>query len=264
MILIGFFNISHFINLFIDSMKTILFKKNAGLYLRDRFTKKEKKVSSIINYLDCPVQVEEGISFGTFFGHLVKEKEILNMIFKETMEKSSIDNFLEEWQSKCLTTPKVKGIKYINAYKVFDYIELPKQENFVDIRIELDGVGEEEELYNLEFIPINELKDVPFLLSNNVSIYKTLPHIKGEEIFFKGQSFITLFELIGTILYILTIHGSPAARQSAKNKFIKILGETNIIELLEKEKEDSVDEENYEEASHLKKILDRLKNGFIQ
>ena len=55
---------------------------------------------------------------------------------------------------------------------------------------------------------------------------------------------------------------TPKGRESAKRKFIKILSETNIIELLEEQKEDAVDIQNYEEASQLKKILDRLRNGF--
>ena len=66
------------------------------------------------------------------------------------------------------------------------------QENFVDIRIDFDGVGIDEELYNLEFIPINELKNIPFILSNNISIYRTVANLRGEELFFKGKSFTTL------------------------------------------------------------------------
>ena len=35
------------------------------------------------------------------------------------------------------------------------------------------------------------------------------------------------------------------------------------MDLLEEQKEYAVEEQNYEEASQLKKILDRLRNGFI-
>ena len=41
-------------------------------------------------------------------------------------------------------------IEYIKAYKVFDYIQLPTEESFVDLRIDFDGIGTEDELYNLE------------------------------------------------------------------------------------------------------------------
>ena len=72
-----------------------------------------------------------------------------------------------------------------------------------------------------------------------------------------------LFELISTILYIITIHNTPEGRKSAKEKFISILGNTNLVDMLEEQKEEAVETQNYEEAAQLKKILDRLKNGFI-
>jgi len=95
-----------------------------------------------------------------------------------------------------------------------------------------------------------------------MSIYRTVSNLKGEELFFRGNSFVLLFELLGTILYVLTIHKDPKGRNSAKEKFIQILGNTNIIDMLEEQKEEAVEIQNFEEASQLKKILDRLQNGF--
>lgn len=249
-------------DLFIDKMKTIFFKKNGEIVLVDRFTQEEEKVFDITFYLDCPVRLEKGILFGTFFTHLLKEKDFLNIVFKETMSDTNLDPFVKEWERKGTPFISGKGIQYIKAYKIFDYIELPTEESFVDIRIDFDGVGVEDELFNLEFVPINELKNIPFILSDKITLYRTVANVKGEEIFFDSKSFTTLFELVGTILYVLTIHKTPAGRESAKLKFIKILSETNIIEMLEEQKESAVEVQNYEEAAHLKKILDRLKNGF--
>ena len=137
------------------------------------------------------------------------------------------------------------------------------EKGFVDIRLDFDGIGVDDQLYNLEFMPLNELKTIPLVLSNDMSIYRTIANIRGEELFFNGASFTLLFELIGTILYIITIHKTPEGRESAKKKFIKILGETNLVDLLEEQKEEAVEDQNYEEAAQLKKILDRLRNGFI-
>lgn len=244
-------------------MKTILFKKDGSLTLVDRLSREEEKIETIKYYLDCPVLLEEGITFGTFFNHIFREKDFLNILYKETMGDSNIDNFLLEWMGKGTPVIEGKGIQYIKAYKVFDYIEQMGGEGFVDVRIDFDGVGAEDQLYNLEFMALNELKDIPFILSPNMSIYRTVANIKGEELFFKGQSFTLLFELIGTILYIITIHNTPEGRKSAKEKFISILGNTNLVDMLEEQKEEAVETQNYEEAAQLKKILDRLKNGFI-
>lgn len=243
-------------------MRTILFKKNGSLHLVDKVSKEVEKVDTIINYLDCPVELEEGITFKTFFNHLIKEKESLNIIFKETMKGSSLDLFLDEWDKKGKSISPEKGIQYLKAYKIFDYIQLNGEKDFIDIRVDFDGIGNEEQLYNLEFIPLNELKNIPIVISNNMSIYRTVSNLKGEELFFRGNSFVLLFELLGTILYVLTIHKDPKGRNSAKEKFIQILGNTNIIDMLEEQKEEAVEIQNFEEAAQLKKILDRLQNGF--
>tara|TARA_Y100000592_G_scaffold65228_1_gene101484 strand:- start:1044 stop:1784 length:741 start_codon:yes stop_codon:yes gene_type:complete len=243
-------------------MRTILFKKNGSLHLVDKVSKEVEKVDTIINYLDCPVELEAGITFKTFFNHVIKEKDFLNILFKETMKGSSIDVFLKEWDKKGKSVDPNKGIQFLKAYKIFDYIQLNEEKDFIDIRVDFDGIGNEEQLYNLEFIPLNELKNIPMVISENMSIYRTVSNLKGEELFFRGNSFVLLFELLGTVLYVLTIHKSPEGRNSAKEKFIQILGNTNIIEMLEEQKEDAVEIQNFEEAAQLKKILDRLQNGF--
>lgn len=240
-------------------MRTLQFKKTGDIFLVDKFTNEKEKISTLKYYLDCPATFEDGVLFETFFDHIIKEKDFFNNIFKETMSNALIDNFLEEWNSPSTNN---KQIKTIRAYKVFDYIELPEKESFVDIRIDFDGIGENNEIYNLEFIPTNELKKIPFIVSENISIHRTVSNLRGEELFFEGRSFTLLFELIGSILYILTIHNTPKERNSAKNRFIKIINDTNLIEILEQQKEESIENQNYEEASQFKKILDRLRNGF--
>lgn len=243
-------------------MRTILFKKNGSLHLVDKVSKEIEEVDTIINYLDCPVQFESGVTFKTFFNHVIKEKEYLNIIFKETMKGSSLDIFIDEWEKKGKRVDSEKGIQYLKAYKIFDYIQLNGDKDFIDIRVDFDGIGGEEQLYNLEFIPLNELKNIPMVIADKMSIYRTVSNLKGEELFFKGNSFVLLFELLGTVLYIITIHKNPEGRNSAKEKFIQILGNTNIIDMLEEQKEEAVEIQNFEEASQLKKILDRLQNGF--
>tara|TARA_R110000824_G_scaffold113599_5_gene263364 strand:- start:3029 stop:3763 length:735 start_codon:yes stop_codon:yes gene_type:complete len=242
-------------------MRTLLFKKSGEIILEDKFTEKKEKISTLRHYLDCPVIIEEGLLFETFFNHILNEKDFFNNIFKETMESSSLDNFIEEWNNPVDNLNS--DIKLIKAYKVFDYIELPENESFVDIRIDFDGEGESGEIYNIEFIPLNVLKKIPFVLSENMSIHRTVSNLKGEELFFKGRSFTLLFELIGSILYVITIHNTPEERDSAKKKFTHIINDSNIIDILEKQKEESIENQNYEEASQIKKILDRLSNGFI-
>ena len=69
-------------------MKTLLFGKAGDIFLIDKFTNKKEKITTLKYYLDCPVIFEGGLLFGTFFEHIIKEKDFLNNIFKETMNKS--------------------------------------------------------------------------------------------------------------------------------------------------------------------------------
>ena len=99
-------------------MKTIIFKKDGTLYLQDKITKEEKKIESIKYYLDCPVKIEEGVTFGTFFKHIIVDKDFLNIVYKETMGESNIDYFLEEWNLPAKPVVKNNGIQYLKAYYV--------------------------------------------------------------------------------------------------------------------------------------------------
>ena len=244
-------------------MKILFFTKNGKLFLVDKTNKKKKKIDSLQHYLDCPVLLERGISFETFFDHVIKEKDFFNKVFKETMGDSSLNNFIEEWEQPSSTLIKNKGIQSIKSYKIFDCIEFPTNECFVDVRVDFDGIGTKEEIYNLEFIPINHLKNIPFILSNELKIQKTISILKSENLFHKATTFILLFELIGSILYIITIHNNPTQRKSAKKKFMSILKDTNLIEILKKEEEKAIKIEKYEEAAQYKRMVDRLSNEFI-
>ena len=244
-------------------MKILLFDTIGDIFLMYKFTNKKKKITTLKNYLDCPVIFGDGLLFGTFFDHIIKEKDFLNNIFKETMNKSIIDNFIDEWNTQPKTSNKNKGIQYIKSYKIFDCIEFPTKECFVDVRIDFDGIGGKEEIYNLEFIPLNHLKNIPFILSDQLMIQKTISILKSENLFHKATTFILLFELIGSVLYVITVHNNPTQRQSAKHRFIKVLKETNLIDILNQEKDKSIKYENYEEAAQYKRMIDRLNNEFI-
>ena len=61
-------------------MRTLLFKKSGEIILEDKFTEKKEKISTLKHYLDCPVIIEEGLLFETFFNHILNEKDFFNNI----------------------------------------------------------------------------------------------------------------------------------------------------------------------------------------
>lgn len=240
-------------------MRALIFTKEGKIFLEDTFNKKREEINHLKNVLDCPVIMEDGVLFDHIFNMIMKDKDYFNIVFGETIGEGLLDNFVEEWNNE--KEPLTNKMSFLKAYKVFDYIELPDHKGFVDIRVNFDGMNEQGDVFNLEFIKLNQLKGVPLILSNNISIHRTVSNLKGEELFFKGESFVILFELIGTILYIISTHVSPQKREAAKNKFIEVISNTNIIEILEQQKNEAVEDQNYEEAAYLKRVLDRLKSG---
>ena len=54
-------------------MRTLLFKKSGEIILEDKFTEKKEKISTLRHYLDCPVIIEEGLLFETFFNPILNE-----------------------------------------------------------------------------------------------------------------------------------------------------------------------------------------------
>ena len=96
-------------------MKALIFKKNGELFLLNRFTQEEEKVETVKNYLDCPTILEDGITFETFFNHIIKEKEFFNIVYSETMGESSIDNFIEEWELPSTDILTQKGLTYLKS-----------------------------------------------------------------------------------------------------------------------------------------------------
>lgn len=239
-------------------MRALIFTKEGKIFLEDSFTKKREEIETLKYVLDCPVLFEDGVLFEHIFDKIMLDKEYFNIVFGETIGDGLLDNFVDEWNKD--KEPLRNGMSFLKSYKVFDYIELPDENGFVDIRINFDGMNNDGDVFNLEFVPLNQLKGLPFILSKNISIHRTVSNLKGEELFFKGESFVVLFELIGTILYTLTTHVNPEIRESARLKFIDVIGNTNIIDILEQQKIDAVYNQNYEEAAYLKRVIDRLKS----
>jgi hypothetical protein len=42
-----------------------------GGFFSESSTNQETKINSIRHYLDCPLKLEDGITFGTFFKHII-------------------------------------------------------------------------------------------------------------------------------------------------------------------------------------------------
>lgn len=241
-------------------MKTILLDKKGDLYLEDNFNGSKEKVDTIKYYLDCPLKIEKGSTFEHFFNHIFAESDIIDIIFKETMGDVSILKFMDEWNKPFITSNSL-GIEYLRLRKTFEYIETDFNKGFVDIRIDFDGVGKNNGMdYSLEFMSLNEMKKFPIIIDNTLHVKESLQKKDGQESYFGGECTMTLFEVIGTLLYEITFYGIPKERDDTKQKLIDTIDSKNLINVLKLQLDEAIKLENYEEAANIKNLIDKYEN----
>ena len=240
-------------------MRTIIFKIDGKIVLLDPFTNQETKINSIRHYLDCPLKLEDGISFGTFFKHIIKDKDVIETVYSETIGGVDVDNIIKEWD-KPSTYKGNTDIDYLQIIKIIDHIVYDTNKNgFVDIRVDFNGVGTKYDVeYGLEFIPLNELKRYPLVLKDNIKIINHVIDGTGQEINLNGQCTITLFEALSSILYEVMYYTTPEMRQTNNETLIDKIKNTSLRDILQKQLEKALLEEDYIEAANIKNMLSEL------
>jgi hypothetical protein len=241
-------------------MKTILLDLKGDLYLEDNFNGSKEKVDTIKYYMDCPLNIEDGATFEHLFNQIIVESDLIDIIFKETMGGVSITNFVDEW-NKPFITSNTLAIEHLRLRKTLEYLEMDKNKGFVDIRIDFEGVGKNNGMeYSLEFMSLPEMKKYPIKLDNKLYVKESLNRKDGEESYIGGDCTMTLFEVIGTLLYEITFYGIPKDRDETKQKLIDTIDNKNLIDVLKLQLDEAVKVENYEEAANLKNLIEKYEN----
>jgi hypothetical protein len=235
-------------------MKNIFLNNKGELYLEDTLNGVKEKVDTIKYYMDCPFTIEEGVTFDKLFNLILAESEIIDIIFHETTNGISITNFIDEWNVP-FTNKNLLGIEYLRLRKTLEYLEMEKNKGFVDIRIDFDGVGGNMD-YSLEFMSLSEMKKLQIVVDNDLHVKEHLQNKSGE-IFIGGHCILTLFDIIGTILYEITFYGPPKQRDNTKQTLMDTIDNKNLLDVLKLQLDEAVRTENYEEASNLKILIDK-------
>jgi hypothetical protein len=241
-------------------MKTILLDEKGDLFLEDNFNGSQVKVETIKYYLDCPFKIEKGATFEHLFNHIFAESPIIDVIFKETMGDVSITSFVDEWNKPYIISNSL-GIDYLRLRKTLEYMETDNNKGFVDIRIDFEGVGKNNGMeYSLEFMSLPEMKKFPIVLDDTLLVKESLQRKDGEESYVGGDCTMTLFEVIGTLLYEITFYGIPQERDDTKQKLIDTIDSKNLLDVLKLQLDEAVKVENYEEAANIKNLIEKYEN----
>lgn len=212
----------------------ILVKKD-GIYRRDwnDGEQLEEKIESFIPYLNEEIRVKNDITFEDFFNHVMKEYEIMSVIFASHLGNFNLGKWKNEWEKPFVnefdghTKPKYLEVSWVAELWDEDIYGNHKQ---VEEWISFGGRGESlnEETGDWEndvgisfsFSPINELKDFPFYINTEYKMFdwkkdkiNRKNNKKSENCYcVVGVKPMKLFDVIGGILGDISFYGEPENR----------------------------------------------------
>jgi hypothetical protein len=242
-------------------MKTIFITSDGKIYKMNYFGRLERnEVTTIKNYLNCVLHIEEGTTFETFFNIILKDKDFFSEVFKETMGGFDLNQFVKEWKNNVEIKDKHK-ISYLEVYR-----DINLKDNtgitVLDVMNVFEGVikkenGEKEKI-SLDFIPISTLKKIPLRINNDFNIPGQI--IENVNILTSIKE-MTLFEVIESILYDITFYGDPKSRDQIKEDVMNGYNKDTMIQLLTFDMEDLVSDEKYEEAIEILNLINKYKKS---
>lgn len=244
-------------------MKTIFITSDGKMYRMNYLGRLEREeIKSIKHYLNCILHLEEGITFETFFNIILKDKDFLNEVFKDTMGGFDLNQFTKEWK-KNIKNKDIENIQYLEVYRD---IKLNDTTGVItlDITNVFEGVSKivdsNKETVPLDFIAINDLKKLPLKLNDEFIIPG---HIIENINLITSSKGMTLFEVIETILYDITFYGDPSSRDKIKEDVMSVNNKDSMIQLLTIDMEDLVSDERYEEAIELLSLIKKYKKTSV-
>jgi hypothetical protein len=221
-----------------------------------------EEIKSIKHYLNCILHLEEGITFETFFNIILKDKDFLNEVFKDTMGGFDLNQFTKEWK-KNIKNKDIENIQYLEVYRDIKLNDITGVIT-LDITNVFEGITKMDnsikESVPLDFIAINVLKKLPLKLNDEFIIPG---HIIENVNLITSTKGMTLFEVIETILYDITFYGDPSSRDKIKEDVMSVNNKDNMIQLLTIDMEDLVSDERYEEAIELLSLIKKYKKTSV-
>lgn len=190
-------------------------EKNKILYFAHNESKKYRNLTKVkggmFKKMNDIVIISENVTFGDFFNLLIKEKQLINLIFGASLYGVSSDLLIKDFKKKCELNDD--EIQYLEIYWFVDY-----DKNGLHIEPNLHGISKKE-INNideppiaLDFVPICELKNYPLRLNENLEIIDGEKLREENKTILKTTKQYTLYEIIHSILYELTWYGTPEMR----------------------------------------------------
>ena len=270
-------------------MKIVKIKKDGKIFLEEHESGivKAKKVKSLKGYLACEVEFEKGLTFGTFFSLILKEKDFFDDVFTQELNGKKLKEFENELKGNLENYQEDFKLNFLEISKIFELFTFEKGST-IDLFSVFIGLGKTTDGFDvfipLSFCSVNELKDLELVLNKIVEVYKDLQpddsvenddddddddidddfSLQEGELtpFFESATRISLYEAIQCILYEISYYKTSEERDKMRKNQNNEQVNRNKILILESQLAKYIEDEEFEKAAVVKREIDRIKTTF--
>lgn len=253
-----------------DSMRLEFFEDG-----QTKSIKIDHDVNSITKYMDHIVFIEKGVTIRDIFVHLSKDEENIDIVFDSALGGHSLSIFLKE----AFDESKPDDLLH---HAVFEHkCNMDTDELLHEIRFTVIGKHPQKDImvpYSVELSAINAFVDLEVEIDTRFAI-KVTESIEGKDIemnLFSAHKPMTLYEVLSSLLYEVSYHGTPTMRKkvfdSMKTKVLAKMSkdgdisaaivsatiEEDILEM-EQQLEKTISVEDYETSATLRDKINNLK-----
>jgi hypothetical protein len=229
--------------------------------------------NGIVSYLDQYVAIEEDVTIGDFISILASQSEEIDYIFDASLNGQSLGIFVEELEQESIHDGALAFVEVVHD------VELNPEGVVSEIKY-FQGIGPSPAdgrltSFSLELLPLNYYKDLPLRINHNYVIERIekVKDVPMHFIEFKALKGFTLYEVIHSILFEISFHGTPSERGEVLAEILEMCeqatGETLALPAaaeagkeaetarLNEELSAAIEREDYERAAVLR---DKLKD----
>jgi hypothetical protein len=267
-------------------MKVIKIKKSGKIFLEEAIGEEVKttRIKSLSNFLACEVELEEGLTFGTLFKLILKEKDIFDIIFHQELNDKELKDFEKKLNEVPVVYEEDFKLNYLEVSKIFELFTFDKG-NTIDLFSVFVGIGKTNDgfdvLIPLSFFSVSELKDVEIIQNKSVEVCKDVkvgdedyPEENDDDDdgddepdddnlipYFEASTKINLYEILQCIICEIAYYRDDNDRISVRRNQNSEHINKNKIAILQTQLKDHIENEAFEKAAIVKRELDRLNTA---
>ena len=271
-------------------MKIIKIKKSGKLLVEEVIgeTITTEKVKTMGQYLGCDVEFEEGLTFGTFFKLILKEKGLFDTVFCQELNGKKLKDFEQQLNDEPEKFEDDFKLSFLEVSKIFELFTFEKGVSTIDLFPVFIGLGKTTDNFDvfipLSFFSVAELKDLEIVQNKLVEVYKdasfsgdkeddedeeeeeSTEDEQNEEIvndegmvaYFEAVSRVTIYETIQCIIYEMAYYKNNEDRMQVRKSQSNEHNSKNKIMILNNQLKQYIENEEYEKAAVTKREIDRL------